>query len=431
MGAMSNWASSATSTATPSTSSSLFFLFPGRSGSSQLPTTATRAASSSATSSSSASSSSSIENLAAAAPKRPPRFFVEPEQLSAAAAAASSSSSSNGGGAVVLLPPSEARHARKVLRLRPGAPLELCDGRGRIARAVLLDHNQQQQQETISKSDPGAAAAMIEGPVSVAPVPLPRLSLAVAALGLKGGRGDWLVEKAAELGAASLVRERGGGGGLRKKKKSWQTEREKKTTFFHPFESLLNKKQQVPLATERSPVSDRDVEEESEEGEAASDRRSRRRRSSSSSPSSSTSSRSSRWRRLAEAAGKQCLRPHALEIERAASVEELADRIRRASSSSPSSSSSTSSPSSSCLALVAAEGAPPVAEVLLRERGEKDKEKKVELVFLIVGPEGDFTPRELEVLLGAGARPVGLGGNRLRVETAAEALLAVAGAMLG
>jgi hypothetical protein len=39
-------------------------------------------------------------------------------------------------------------------------------------------------------------------------VPLPRLSLAVAALGLKGGRGDWLVEKAAELGAASLVRER-------------------------------------------------------------------------------------------------------------------------------------------------------------------------------------------------------------------------------
>ena len=69
--------------------------------------------------------------------------------------------------------------------------------------------------------------------------------------------------------------------------------------------------------------------------------------------------------------------------------------------------------------------------MLLRERGEKDKEKKVELVFLIVGPEGDFTPRELEVLLGAGARPVGLGGNRLRVETAAEALLAVAGAMLG
>ena len=149
-------------------------------------------------------SPSALENLAAAAPKRPPRFFVEPDLLSQA--------SSTGGGAVVPLPPGEARHARRVLRLRPGAPLELCDGRGRIARAVLLEQQQQQETATPSSrpsSDPGAAAAAwarVEGAVSVAPVPLPRLSLAVAALGLKGGRGDWLVEKAAELGAASLVR---------------------------------------------------------------------------------------------------------------------------------------------------------------------------------------------------------------------------------
>ena len=169
----------------------------------------------------------------------------------------------------------------------------------------------------------------------------------------------------------------------------------------------------MPLETERSPVSDRDEEEERGEGgeEAATERR---RRSSSSSPSP----RSSRWRRLADAAGKQCLRPHALRIERAASVEELAGRIRRASPA-------------SCLALVAAEGAPPVAGVLLREREKGSREEKIELAYLIVGPEGDFTPRELEALVEAGAVPVGLGGNRLRVETAAEALLAVAGAMLG
>lgn len=43
--------------------------------------------------------------------------------------------------------------------------------------------------------------------------------------------------------------------------------------------------------------------------------------------------------------------------------------------------------------------------------------------MLIIGPEGDFTPQELESLVGAGAIPVGLGRHRLRVETAAVALL--------
>ena len=41
-----------------------------------------------------------------------------------------------------------------------------------------------------------------------------------------------------------------------------------------------------------------------------------------------------------------------------------------------------------------------------------------------MGPEGDFTPAELEQLRAAGALPVGLGELRLRAETAAIALLA-------
>ena len=46
--------------------------------------------------------------------------------------------------------------------------------------------------------------------------------------------------------------------------------------------------------------------------------------------------------------------------------------------------------------------------------------------LLCVGPEGDFTPSEIESLIQAGARLVGLGPLRLRVETAAIALLAAA-----
>lgn len=43
--------------------------------------------------------------------------------------------------------------------------------------------------------------------------------------------------------------------------------------------------------------------------------------------------------------------------------------------------------------------------------------------LLMVGPEGDFTRREVQLLEEAGALPVGLGPHRLRVETAAISLL--------
>jgi 16S rRNA (uracil1498-N3)-methyltransferase len=44
--------------------------------------------------------------------------------------------------------------------------------------------------------------------------------------------------------------------------------------------------------------------------------------------------------------------------------------------------------------------------------------------LLIVGPEGDFTKKEVEMMLEAGGTAVGLGPHRLRVETATIALLA-------
>ncbi|KAH0784688.1 hypothetical protein KY290_004286 [Solanum tuberosum] len=49
--------------------------------------------------------------------------------------------------------------------------------------------------------------------------------------------------------------------------------------------------------------------------------------------------------------------------------------------------------------------------------------KKESAGLMIIGPEGDFTERELNVILEAGATSVGLGPHRLRVETATVALL--------
>jgi 16S rRNA (uracil1498-N3)-methyltransferase len=37
---------------------------------------------------------------------------------------------------------------------------------------------------------------------------------------------------------------------------------------------------------------------------------------------------------------------------------------------------------------------------------------------LLVGPEGDFTPSELELSIANGFQPVSLGASRLRTETA-------------
>jgi 16S rRNA (uracil1498-N3)-methyltransferase len=38
---------------------------------------------------------------------------------------------------------------------------------------------------------------------------------------------------------------------------------------------------------------------------------------------------------------------------------------------------------------------------------------------MLIGPEGDFTPVEIQAALKAGFVPVSLGENRLRTETAA------------
>ncbi len=109
-----------------------------------------------------------------------------------------------------------------------------------------------------------------------------------------------------------------------------------------------------------------------------------------------------RWRRICLEACKQSRRFYLPEIEAPASPRELARRVP---------------PGSLWVAHPAVDAAaafigPPT-----------------NTLTLLIGPEGGFTPQELEAVMTAGARPFSLGPAILRIETAAVA--AVAAATLG
>jgi 16S rRNA (uracil1498-N3)-methyltransferase len=89
----------------------------------------------------------------------------------------------------VELPAAESRHAAQVLRLGVGDKIEVFDGAGRAARAELTE---------VSKN---RAFAHIVSEERVARVES-GIHLLVALI--KGERFDWLVQKATELGAASI-----------------------------------------------------------------------------------------------------------------------------------------------------------------------------------------------------------------------------------
>ncbi|KAK4563433.1 hypothetical protein RGQ29_005810 [Quercus rubra] len=69
------------------------------------------------------------------------------------------------------------------------------------------------------------------------------------------------------------------------------------------------------------------------------------------------------------------------------------------------------------LSFVAVAEASPLVSVLTSSKSDSGG-------LIIVGPEGDFTEKELNMMVEAGATTVGLGPLRLRVETATMALLA-------
>jgi 16S rRNA (uracil1498-N3)-methyltransferase len=103
------------------------------------------------------------------------------------------------------LGPTEAHHALHVLRLQPGSPVTVFDGRGRRAPAVVCSAGRRE------------VAVELTGAVDRRPAETPSVHLASAVP--KGKRLDWLLEKATELGAASVTwvtfaRSVAGGGAL-------------------------------------------------------------------------------------------------------------------------------------------------------------------------------------------------------------------------
>lgn len=111
------------------------------------------------------------------------------------------------------LPEDEARHARTVLRLAAGDGVELFDGRGHVAQATVVAAEKRNV-----RLDAGAVSF-------VSPVgPAVHVAFAIP----KGKRLDWLLEKATELGASSLVpivfaRSVAGGDSLKASKRDrWQ-----------------------------------------------------------------------------------------------------------------------------------------------------------------------------------------------------------------
>lgn len=112
-----------------------------------------------------------------------------------------------------------------------------------------------------------------------------------------------------------------------------------------------------------------------------------------------------RWSRICIEACKQSRRVHVPDIAAAVPVADAAERA-----------------CSSCPLLVAhpSHGAVPITRVDLAG---------AQRIALFVGPEGGLTDQEVELLRERGAAFVGLGDAVLRVETAAVALIALAGAV--
>lgn len=106
-----------------------------------------------------------------------------------------------------------------------------------------------------------------------------------------------------------------------------------------------------------------------------------------------------RLERVILAASKQCQRLHEMILKPPVEIGDILHLIAQ-----------------SKLSLVATAEATPVLNALTSSEKETSG-------LIVVGPEGDFTEKEVNMMMEAGAKAVSLGPHRLRVETATIALL--------
>jgi 16S rRNA (uracil1498-N3)-methyltransferase len=169
----------------------------------------------------------------------------------------------------------------------------------------------------------------------------PQWVVAAACLTLKGGRTDWLVEKATELGAHSLL--------------PLITARSQTGTNKDKFKALAQKAGQKKRQ--------RTGGEHSSSLQWGQD--------SSSSSSGGGDFQASRLERLAVAATKQSLRTHGLQVQPAVSLEQLLPQLQAAP-----------------VSLVAMGGAPPVLQVLQQQWQQAQQQREQQ-----APPAGDATPQ--------------------------------------
>lgn len=267
---------------------------------------------------------SSLGSSQASLGKRPPMFYA-PDMGAVVAP-----------GAVVVLSAEETKHATTVLRLKEGAVVQLCDGRGAVVGGVL---------EAVGGKRAGARVRVEGGTAGGRQTSAPgttidsgvRFHMGVACGSLKGSRGDWLVEKCAEIGARRMT----------------------------------------PLVTARG----REV---------------------------GLRERHARYERLAVSVMKQSLQGWKMEVGEAVGLFDFVDGL------------DVRGGGGKTLVFVGAESAASFGDVLAGLRGVAGAGVGAREVVILVGPEGDFTPEELEGLLERGVMPVGVGEHRLRTETVRE-----------
>lgn len=269
----------------------------------------------------------------------------------------------------ITLDAAQSNHLKNVLRLKPGALIEVFNGQSKAFRAEILPS---------PTKDQCLVRLKLLSEIT-APAGPNRINITLACAIAKGNRMDWLVEKAAEIGLTRLIpliTERSVVHPVRDRFRIWRN-RSKETQHTnyigHQNENILpNTKSNISNGVQ---------------------------------PDAFSKNKTARWHKLAVAAAKQTGQNSILAIDDPLNFNSLSGLI-----------------GDFTLALIGV----PNADKYLPETLEKANLTSKSRILCLIGPEGDFTGKEITDAVKCGAQPVRLPVNSiLRVETAAITMLAM------